>query len=56
MISTLYVVSRLEEDEERAEIVNPIIEMAPQLKVQFLGRHDYETLSSTEIRKTIDKK
>jgi len=55
-ISTLYVVSRLEEDEERAEIVNPLMKMAPQLKVEFLGRHDYETLSSTEIRKTIDKR
>jgi nicotinic acid mononucleotide adenylyltransferase len=51
LLSTLYVASRLEEDEEQAAAAAPLIKLAPNLKIQFLGRHEFENLSSTELRK-----
>jgi hypothetical protein len=51
MINTIYVVSRLEEDDEREAVAGPIRKIAPNLNLHFLGRHDYEAISSTQIRK-----
>lgn len=51
MISTIYVVSRLEEDDEREAVVEPLKKIAPNLHVEYLGRHIYENLSSTNLRK-----
>lgn len=51
MLDTLYVASRLEDDKTREMAVNNVIPFAPNLRVEFLGRHDFENLSSTELRK-----
>lgn len=50
MISTIYVVSRLEEDDEREAVAGPIRAIAPNVNLHFLGRHDYESISSTQLR------
>lgn len=49
-LSTLYVVSRLEEDDEREHAAKPVKEINPNLNIQFLGHHEFESLSSTDIR------
>jgi len=51
MISAIYVVSRLEDDNEREAVALPIKKIAPNLHIEFLGRHLYENLSSTNLRK-----
>lgn len=50
MLSTIYVVSRLEEDEEQQAVTTPLKELAPQLNIEFLGGHDFEDISSTQLR------
>lgn len=49
-IHTLYVVSRLEDDDERAQALDEAHALSSELNVIFLGRHDYEAISSTELR------
>jgi nicotinate (nicotinamide) nucleotide adenylyltransferase len=46
----LYVVSRLESDAAREKAAAPAKKMAPKLNVEFLGHHDFEHLSSTNLR------
>ncbi|MGE3609998.1 MAG: hypothetical protein AB7I27_10465 [Bacteriovoracaceae bacterium] len=50
MLDTLYVAARLENDEMREKALQKITPLAPALKIEFLGRHEFENLSSTEIR------
>jgi nicotinic acid mononucleotide adenylyltransferase len=50
MIDTIYVSSRLEDDEEREAVAEPLRKMASKLNIVFLGRHEFEGLSSTDIR------
>lgn len=50
LLDTLYVVSRLEVEESRAAITAGLQEIAPDLKISFLGRHEFENLSSTALR------
>ena len=49
-INTLYVASRLEDDEERFTVSAPILKISPHLHIEFLGRHEFERLSSTKLR------
>jgi nicotinate-nucleotide adenylyltransferase len=49
-IDTLYVASRQEDDAEREEIASPLRKVAANLHLEFLGRHGFEGLSSTELR------
>lgn len=49
-INTLYVASRLEDDEERLTVSAPILKISPHLHIEFLGRHEFEQLSSTKLR------
>lgn len=51
ILDTLYVASRLEDDKEREATAAPLKKIAPKLKIEFLGRHEFEGLSSTQIRK-----
>ena len=51
LIHTLYVVSRLEDDEDKRLALDEAHALGSNLNVVFLGKHDYEDLSSTEIRK-----
>lgn len=56
MLHAVYVVSRLEDEEERKAVELPLKQMAPGLKIEFLGGHDYEAISSTAIRNSNSKK
>lgn len=49
-INTVYVVSRLEEDEDRRLALDEAHARNQNLNVIFLGRHEFEGISSTEIR------
>lgn len=49
-INTIYVVSRLETDLIRKTIAASVKNVAHNVKIEFLGHHDFETISSTEIR------
>lgn len=49
-IDTIYVSSRLEDDDEREAVAQPLRVIAPKLNIDFLGRHEFEELSSTAIR------
>lgn len=50
-LDTLYVASRMEQEHTREEYAKPLLEIAPKLNIVFLGRHEHEHLSSTELRK-----
>ena len=50
LIDTIYVASRLEDDEDRILALDEAHALGPNLNVVFLGKHDYENVSSTEIR------
>lgn len=50
-LDSLYVVSRLDNIEAREAQQKVMKKIAPKLKMIFLGHHDYEHLSSTQIRK-----
>jgi nicotinate-nucleotide adenylyltransferase len=49
-LNTLYVASRLEDDDERISVITPLKQLSPNLQIEFLGRHDFENLSSTNLR------
>lgn len=50
-LDRVYVASRLEEDTDRDSVITDLLSHAPQLEIIHLGRHEFEGLSSTEIRK-----
>ena len=50
ILDSLYVVSRLEEDDEREEAAKPIRDINSKLNIHFLGGHEFESESSTKIR------
>lgn len=50
MLSTIYVVSRLEEDKERFLALDQVHALSRELNIVFLGKHEFENLSSTKIR------
>lgn len=49
-LSSLYVVSRLEEPEEQQAVEAPLKSFASELNIVFLGHHQFENLSSTHLR------
>lgn len=49
-LHTLYVASRLENDQMREVVETEIKKCAPKLNIVFLGRHDFEGMSSTNLR------
>lgn len=50
-LSSLYIASRLEDDSERNNFSLPLKEINPNINLHFLGRHPYEEVSSTQLRK-----
>ncbi len=52
-LDTIYVASRLEDDQEREKIAAPIRDAAKNIRIEFLGRHEFEELSSTKLRNQI---
>ncbi len=49
-LNTIYVVSRLEDDKARQFSLGEVLALNPNITVHFLGKHDFENLSSTDIR------
>jgi nicotinic acid mononucleotide adenylyltransferase len=49
-LHTIYVVSRMEDDVQKQLALDEALVRNPQLTVHFLGKHEHEHLSSTEIR------
>ena len=49
-LSHLYVASRLETNEQREKSKARLNKINPNLKIHFLGHHDFEEISSTQIR------
>jgi nicotinate-nucleotide adenylyltransferase len=49
-LSTLYVVSRLDSEQDRTDQIDRLRELNPNLKLNFLGNHTHEHVSSTKIR------
>lgn len=56
LISHLYVVPRLIELEKVREMKASLENLNPTLKITLLSSHQYENLSSTELRSVSDKK
>ncbi|WP_408096945.1 hypothetical protein ACJVC5_18070 [Peredibacter sp. HCB2-198] len=50
LLNTVYVVSRLEDDQDRREALDHARARGPHLNIVFLGKHEFEDVSSTEIR------
>lgn len=50
MLHAVYVVSRLEDDQDRARALDEAHAMNAKLDVIFLGKHEFEHVSSTDIR------
>lgn len=50
-LDTLYVVSRLEEDQDRFLALDEAHALKQNLNVVFLGKHSFEDVSSTKIRR-----
>lgn len=53
LLSTLYVVSRMETENDREKAISKVATLTPSLHIELLGRHGHEELSSTEIRKRL---
>ncbi|MBY0515824.1 MAG: adenylyltransferase/cytidyltransferase family protein [Bacteriovoracaceae bacterium] len=51
LISGLMVVSRLEEDSQHAIDSKWALDQNPNLEIKFMGHHDFEDISSTNLRK-----
>jgi nicotinate-nucleotide adenylyltransferase len=51
LLDSIYIASRLDDTEIKEKQINILKKIAPNLKIQFLGRHDFEDQSSTEMRK-----
>lgn len=49
-LSSLYIASRLENEDHRQKQIDVIININPRIVINFLGKHDYEELSSTKLR------
>ena len=55
ILDTIYVVSRLDSKQEREQELDKIKSVASNLKIIFLGNHEFEHLSSTEMRNKIGR-
>ncbi len=51
ILSTVYVVSRLEKEDEQQRVAAQVKKLNPNLNIEFLGHHQHESLSSTKLRK-----
>lgn len=49
-LSFLYIASRLENEEHRQKQIDVIKNINPNIVINFLGKHNYEELSSTKLR------
>lgn len=50
-LDAIYVVSRLETEETKSEALNYVEGISKKVSVVFLGRHEFEAVSSTSLRK-----
>ncbi|MBD65554.1 MAG: hypothetical protein CME62_10125 [Halobacteriovoraceae bacterium] len=51
-LDCLYVASRLENDQHHSEDAQQLYPAENKLEIKFLGHHNFEHLSSTELRKS----
>lgn len=51
LLTTIYVASRLEKEDEQQTAATVVKKLNPALNVVFLGHHQHEDLSSTKLRK-----
>ena len=51
LLHSIYIASRLDNDEIKNKQIKHLESVVPKLKISFLGNHDQEHLSSTQIRK-----
>jgi nicotinate (nicotinamide) nucleotide adenylyltransferase len=51
ILNTVYVASRLEDEGLHAFEVQKVRKLAPAIEIVFLGRHEFERISSTDLRK-----
>lgn len=49
-LNCLYVVSRMEKDLDRMDMLTRVKKEAPELEINFLGHHQFENISSTNLR------
>ncbi len=49
-LSGVYIASRLDNKEQKEEQIVNLTSIANQLKIKFLGHHDYEDITSTQLR------
>lgn len=49
-LHSIYVASRLDDEKIKKEQVRILKEINPLIKIKFIGHHDYEELSSTQLR------
>ncbi len=52
-LHSIYVVSRLEDDEDRRLALDEVHALGSNLNVVFLGKHEFEKMSSTDIRSNL---
>lgn len=55
ILDSIYVASRLDDEEVKKKQTQVLTNINPNLKIVFLGHHEFEALSSTEIRKVKHK-
>jgi nicotinate (nicotinamide) nucleotide adenylyltransferase len=53
-LHAIYVVSRLEDDEDRRLALDEVHALGSNMNIIFLGKHDYENVSSTELRRKMN--
>jgi nicotinic acid mononucleotide adenylyltransferase len=51
ILSTVYVTSRQEKEEEQLRTADEVKKLNPAINIVFLGHHQHENLSSTKLRK-----
>lgn len=51
LLHSIYVASRLEDEEHHELEVLKVRKLAPKIEIVFLGRHEFEAISSTDLRR-----
>jgi nicotinate-nucleotide adenylyltransferase len=55
ILDTLYIASRLDDENVKKNQINNLNKINPNLSINFIGHHDYEDLSSSKIREDLIK-
>jgi nicotinate-nucleotide adenylyltransferase len=55
ILDTLYIASRLDDEEVKNTQIKTLQKINPQLIIDFIGHHEFEDLSSSKIREALKK-